>query len=139
MPAAGCRRSCRLSRRSCLLRSAALFPVVSRSLHAIKKGRPRPASKEKEGQPRAWVDAASRAVTRMRDLISSLLGYARAGSAPVQWMTADLGDVFASVVADLGAEIKSAEAEVTTQGPLPSVSCDPVLARHLRQKGYLAC
>ncbi|BCJ46122.1 hypothetical protein GCM10010168_50710 [Actinoplanes ianthinogenes] len=86
-----------------------------------------------EGQPRAWVDAASRAVTRMRDLISSLLGYARAGSAPVRCVTADLGEVFGSVVDDLGAEIRAADAEVTAPGRLPSVSCDPVLARQLLQ------
>ncbi|WP_436520904.1 sensor histidine kinase [Actinoplanes sp. HUAS TT8] len=86
-----------------------------------------------EGQPRGWVDAASRAVTRMRDLIGSLLGYAQAGSAPVRCVTADLGEVFDSVVADLHAEIGATDAAVTAPGPLPQVSCDPVLARQLLQ------
>ncbi|GAA2701322.1 sensor histidine kinase [Actinoplanes palleronii] len=85
------------------------------------------------GQERAWVDAASRAVTRMRDLIGSLLGYAKAGSAPVQRVIADLGEVFDSVVADLRAEIVSSDAVVAAPWPLPSVSCDPVLARQLLQ------
>jgi signal transduction histidine kinase len=88
---------------------------------------------EVDDQARAWVDAASRAVIRMRDLISSLLGYAAAGSAPVRLMTADLGDVVHNVLADLGAAIAAAGAEVSTPGPLPSVSCDPVLARQLLQ------
>lgn len=86
-----------------------------------------------EGQPRGWVDAASRAVTRMRDLIGSLLGYAQAGSAPVRRVTADLGDVLESVVADLHAEIDASDATVSAPEPLPKVSCDPVLARQLLQ------
>ncbi|WP_269748409.1 sensor histidine kinase [Actinoplanes awajinensis] len=85
------------------------------------------------GQERAWVDAASRAVTRMRDLIGSLLGYAKAGSAPVQRVIADLGEVFDSVVADLRAEIVSSDAVVVAPWPLPPISCDPVLARQLLQ------
>ncbi|GIF12807.1 hypothetical protein [Actinoplanes teichomyceticus] len=76
-------------------------------------------------QERAWVDAASRAVTRMRELIGSLLGNARAGSAPVRRVPADLGEVFDSVVADLHAEIVAADAEVRAPEPLPAVSCDP--------------
>ncbi|GIF07354.1 sensor histidine kinase [Actinoplanes siamensis] len=86
-----------------------------------------------QGQPREWVDAASRAVTRMRDLIGSLLGYARAGSAPIRCVRAELGEVFDSAVADLHAEINAARAAVLAPTPLPQVSCDPVLARQLLQ------
>ncbi|GLW32564.1 sensor histidine kinase [Actinoplanes regularis] len=86
-----------------------------------------------DGQARDWVGAASRAVTRMRDLISSLLGYAQAGSAPIRSVTADLGEVFGSVLTDLQAEIRSADAEVSAPFPLPAVCCDPVLARQLLQ------
>ncbi|GAA2896619.1 hypothetical protein Acy02nite_61110 [Actinoplanes cyaneus] len=86
-----------------------------------------------DGRSRHWVGAASRAVTRMRDLIDSLLGYARAGSAPIRCVTADLGEVFDSVVADLRAEIDAGTATVTALGRLPRVSCDPVLARQLLQ------
>ncbi|BCY07354.1 ATP-binding protein [Actinoplanes sp. L3-i22] len=86
-----------------------------------------------DGQPRGWVDAASRAVTRMRDLIGSLLRYAQAGSAPIRRVMAGLGDIFDNAVADLHAEITAAGASVTAPDPLPEVSCDPVLARQLLQ------
>ncbi|MEV6350714.1 ATP-binding protein [Actinoplanes sp. NPDC051851] len=84
-------------------------------------------------QSASWVAAATRAVTRMRDLIGSLLGYARAGSAPVSRVRADLGDVFDQVTADLNAEIVSSCAEVVTPECLPEIACDPVLARQLLQ------
>jgi signal transduction histidine kinase len=86
-----------------------------------------------DGQDRSWVDAASRAVNRMRDLIDSLLGYAQAGSAPVCRVTVDLGEILGSVVADLRAQITSTDAEVFAPVRLPPVSCDPVLARPLLQ------
>jgi PAS domain S-box-containing protein len=86
-----------------------------------------------DGPPRDWVDAASRAVTRMRDLIGSLLRYAQAGSAPVRRVTVRLGDIFASAVADLHAEIIAAGASVTAPEVLPEISSDPVLARQLLQ------
>nr|WP_231956902.1 MULTISPECIES: ATP-binding protein [unclassified Actinoplanes] len=85
------------------------------------------------GQPRDWVDAASRAVTRMRDLIGSLLDYARAGSAPIRRTPSDLGDILTSVIADLNAEILASGARILSPAHLPVVSCDPVLARQLLQ------
>ncbi|MEV6302723.1 ATP-binding protein [Actinoplanes sp. NPDC051861] len=84
-------------------------------------------------ETRRWVDAANRAVTRMRDLIRSLLGYAQAGSAPVRLVPADLNDIAEQVLADLHAAIENAKAEVAVPAPLPAVSCDPVLTRQLLQ------
>jgi signal transduction histidine kinase len=85
------------------------------------------------GEARQWVGAAGRAVTRMRDLIRSLLGYAQAGSAPVRLSRVDLGEILDQVLADLREAIDEAAAQVSAPQPLPVVSCDPVLARQLLQ------
>ncbi|GAA0469600.1 hypothetical protein Aca07nite_40710 [Actinoplanes capillaceus] len=79
----------------------------------------------------AWVDEAARAVGRMRDLIDSLLGYARAGSAPVRTVHVPMKEVLDHVLADLNAEIVAAGARVSVPGPLPTVCGDPVLIRLL--------
>ncbi|MFC7529985.1 ATP-binding protein [Actinoplanes sp. GCM10030250] len=86
-----------------------------------------------DGRPRQWVDAAGRAVIRMRDLIDSLLGYARAGSAPVRRVRVPLKKLIDQVLTDLRAEIASCGARVSVPGALPEVSCDPVLVRQLLQ------
>ncbi|BEL08060.1 hypothetical protein Q0Z83_062510 [Actinoplanes sichuanensis] len=88
---------------------------------------------EVEGRPKQWADAASRAVTRMRDLIGSLLGYAQAGSAPVRRATADLAELFEQVRTDLRPAAGAAGATVEAPGPLPLVDGDPVLVRQLLQ------
>ncbi|MFC7529984.1 ATP-binding protein [Actinoplanes sp. GCM10030250] len=85
------------------------------------------------GDTRKWVDAATRAVTRMTDLIRSLLGYAQAGSAPVRRVPADLHEIADQALADLHAAVEDAGARVTVPAPLPAVSCDPVLTRQLLQ------
>jgi PAS domain S-box-containing protein len=88
---------------------------------------------EVTGDARRWVDAAGRAVTRMRDLIRSLLGYAQAGSAPVRRAPVDLGDILEQVLADLRGAIDEAGARVGVPAPLPVAACDPVLIRQLLQ------
>jgi PAS domain S-box-containing protein len=88
---------------------------------------------EVDGWPRQWADAASRAVTRMRDLIVSLLGYAQAGSAPVRPATADLADLFDQVRTDLRPAAEAAGASVEAPGRLPVADGDPVLIRQLLQ------
>jgi signal transduction histidine kinase len=88
---------------------------------------------EVDGRPKQWTEAASRAVTRMRDLIGSLLGYAQAGSAPVRRATADLADLFEQVRTDLRPAAEAAGATVEAAGPLPVADGDPVLIRQLLQ------
>ncbi|MEV6302724.1 ATP-binding protein [Actinoplanes sp. NPDC051861] len=83
--------------------------------------------------PVQWVDAAGRAVTRMRDLIDALLGYARAGSAPVVRMRVPLKSLIDHVVLDLRTEIETAGARVSVPSALPELWCDPVLVRQLLQ------
>ncbi|WP_433795144.1 sensor histidine kinase [Actinoplanes sp. CA-252034] len=88
---------------------------------------------EVDGRPAQWAESASRAVTRMRDLIRSLLGYAQAGSAPVRRVTADLAELFEQVRVDLRPAAEAAGATVEAGGPLPCVDGDPVLIRQLLQ------
>ncbi|MBO3741248.1 PAS domain-containing protein [Actinoplanes sp. NEAU-H7] len=88
---------------------------------------------EVEGRPRKWVEAATRAVNRMRELIRSLLDYAQAGSAPVRLGAADLADLFEQVRGDLAPAAEAAGAVVEAPGPLPVATGDPVLIRQLLQ------
>ena len=88
---------------------------------------------EVQGRPLSWVEAAARAVLRMRDLIGSLLGYARAGSAPVRRVTVDLADIVEQVRTDLRPAAEAAGAVVAAEGTLPAVAGDPVLLRQLLQ------
>ncbi|WP_433795143.1 sensor histidine kinase [Actinoplanes sp. CA-252034] len=69
----------------------------------------------------------------MRDLIDALLGYARAGSAPVRALTVPLDAVVEEVLNDLDPQIVAAGARVRVAGPLPVVIGDPVLLRQLLQ------
>jgi PAS domain S-box-containing protein len=85
------------------------------------------------GEPAKWVAACARAVNRMHELIGSLLQYAQAGSAPVHREPADLGDIVDQVLADLRALVESTSAVVAVPERLPTVACDPVLARQLLQ------
>ncbi|HWS38869.1 MAG TPA: ATP-binding protein [Actinoplanes sp.] len=88
---------------------------------------------EVQGRPAQWVESAIRAVTRMRDLIGSLLDYAQAGSAPVHRVPTDLADIFEQVRTDLRPAAEAAAATVETSGGLPTVAGDPVLIRQLLQ------
>ncbi|WP_308285436.1 sensor histidine kinase [Actinoplanes hulinensis] len=88
---------------------------------------------EVEGRPRKWVEAATRAVSRMRELIRSLLDYAQAGSAPVRPGEADLADLFEQVQGDLAPAASAAGAVVEANQPLPVATGDPVLIRQLLQ------
>ncbi|SDT48350.1 sensor histidine kinase [Actinoplanes derwentensis] len=88
---------------------------------------------EVQGRPAQWVEAAGRAVTRMRDLIGSLLDYAQAGSAPVHRVATDLADIFEQVRTDLRPAAQAAGASVETSGGLPTLAGDPVLIRQLLQ------
>ncbi|KHD78067.1 histidine kinase [Actinoplanes utahensis] len=88
---------------------------------------------EVHGEPLRWADAASRAVTRMRDLIRALLDYAQAGRAPVRRATADLADICEHVRTDLRPAAEEAGAVVEVAGTLPEVAGDPVLIRQLLQ------
>jgi signal transduction histidine kinase len=88
---------------------------------------------EVDGRPKQWAESASRAVTRMRDLIQSLLGYAQAGSAPVRRVTVDLADLFEQVRTDLRTAAEAAGAVVEAAGALPVADGDPVLIRQLLQ------
>ncbi|WP_328469193.1 ATP-binding protein [Actinoplanes sp. NBC_00393] len=86
-----------------------------------------------DGRALGWADAAGRAVVRMRDLIVALLDYARAGSAPVRRVRVPLKNLLDQAMLDLRAEIEAAGARVSVTGPLPVLSCDPVLIRQLLQ------
>ncbi|GIE75356.1 hypothetical protein Aph02nite_13060 [Actinoplanes philippinensis] len=90
---------------------------------------------ETAGHPRVagWVTSAAQAVARMRDLIDALLGYARAGSAPVRARAVPLDGVIGEVLHDLGPQIAAAGTRVVVPGPLPEVVGDPVLIRQLLQ------
>ncbi|MEU8662478.1 sensor histidine kinase [Actinoplanes philippinensis] len=90
---------------------------------------------ETAGHPRVagWVTSAAQAVARMRDLIDALLGYARAGSAPVRTLVVPLDGVIGEVLHDLGPQIAAAGTRVVAPGPLPEVVGDPVLIRQLLQ------
>ncbi|WP_430788972.1 sensor histidine kinase [Actinoplanes sp. G11-F43] len=88
---------------------------------------------EVQGRPAQWVEAATRAVTRMRELIGSLLDYAQAGSAPVHRVPVDLSDITDQVRTDLRPAAQAAGATVEVPGALPTVAGDPVLLRQLLQ------
>ncbi|GAA1624382.1 sensor histidine kinase [Actinoplanes couchii] len=88
---------------------------------------------EVSGRPLQWVEAAGRAVTRMQNLIRSLLDYAQAGSAPVHRVPTDLADIFEQVRTDLAPAAQAAGAGVEAPGRLPVVAGDPVLIRQLLQ------
>jgi signal transduction histidine kinase len=79
------------------------------------------------------VEAAARAVVRMRELIDALLDYARAGSAPVRALPVRLDDVLDQVLHDLAPEIEATGAQVGVARPLPTVIGDPVLIRQMLQ------
>ncbi|MBO3741249.1 PAS domain-containing protein [Actinoplanes sp. NEAU-H7] len=91
--------------------------------------------RDEDGSERValFVDEAAQAVGRMRDLIDSLLGYARAGSAPVRAVHVPMKEVLDHVLTDMNAEIVAAGARVSVPGPLPAVYGDPVLIRLLVQ------
>ncbi len=80
-----------------------------------------------------WVTSAAQAVARMRDLIDALLGYARAGSAPVRAQAVPLRELIDEVLHDLAPEITAAGARIRVPGPLPEVIGDSVLIRQLLQ------
>jgi signal transduction histidine kinase len=86
---------------------------------------------EDDEQVDTWIRQARRAVGRMSGLITSLLSYARAGSAPCRLETADLGDLAEQAVNDLRSGIDGAVLVVPPD--LPVVDCDPTLIRQLLQ------
>jgi signal transduction histidine kinase len=88
-----------------------------------------------EPDPRitGWVTSAARAVARMRDLIDALLGYGRAGSAPVRALAVPLKGLIDEALHDLDPEIAAAGSRVSVPGTLPEVTGDPVLLRQLLQ------
>ncbi|WP_045747374.1 MULTISPECIES: ATP-binding protein [Actinoplanes] len=88
---------------------------------------------EAQGLSLKWVESAGKAVERMRDLIGSLLDYARAGSAPVRLQEVDLADIVEQVRLDLGSDADAANARISAEGALPAVAGDPVLVRQLLQ------
>jgi signal transduction histidine kinase len=85
------------------------------------------------GDPLAtrWIAAGTRAVGRMSKLITSLLSYARAGSAPCRVEPADLTDLVDQAVNDLRAGLDGAV--VVVPPDLPVLACDPTLIRQLLQ------
>ena len=84
-------------------------------------------------QARKWVTNAANAVTRMQQLIESLLSYAGVGNAPCRTAPADLGDVLDQALMDLRGYIKDSGAHVTVTTALPTVACDATLIRQLLQ------
>jgi len=70
-----------------------------------------------------WIAFIVDACARMDDLIRALLDLSRVGIDAKAFESTDLGAVLATVVADLGATLSEAEAEVVF-GDLPTVRCD---------------
>ncbi|NAZ87045.1 sensor histidine kinase [Kineococcus indalonis] len=83
-------------------------------------------------QALAWITAARRGTGRMKELISALLGYARAGGSTCRRERVQLDDVVDQAVLDLRASIAAAGARVSAE-PLPAVQGDAVLLRQLLQ------
>ncbi|MDP9432636.1 MAG: ATP-binding protein [Actinomycetota bacterium] len=79
-----------------------------------------------------WIATATKGVTRMQGLITSLLTYAQAGSATCRQERADLTDVLEQSVLDLRVQVEEAAAQVLAED-LPHVYGDPTLLRQLLQ------
>jgi signal transduction histidine kinase len=82
---------------------------------------------------RRWLGAVLSATDRMTQLIDSLLRYAQAGAEVLRARPTDVGHVLDLVATDLDRHIADAGADVTRDGPLPTVHCDPVAVRQLLQ------
>ena len=78
---------------------------------------------------REFIGFAVDGATRMKQLINDLLGYSRAGNAPLKLETVDTEALVASVVETLSLQIEETHGQVAV-GPLPTVKADPIqLAR----------
>ncbi|MFI5841328.1 ATP-binding protein [Catenuloplanes sp. NPDC051500] len=84
-------------------------------------------------QARGWIGTASRSVIRMQGLIQALLTYARVGNAPTVRRPTDVAEVLGHAMVDLRTTIRDNQATVRGADALPSVDCDPTLARQLLQ------
>jgi light-regulated signal transduction histidine kinase (bacteriophytochrome) len=68
---------------------------------------------------------------RMRDLVSGLLTYSRAGTRASSFRKVDLESLFNSIAVELHAVITEHQAVVERDGPLPTVFGDPVQLQQL--------
>jgi light-regulated signal transduction histidine kinase (bacteriophytochrome) len=71
-------------------------------------------------------------IVRMENLINSLLGYARVGTARLDVKRVDFNEIIDQVIADLQAEIEKSDAVVTSD-PLPTLWADGTQIRQLFQ------
>lgn len=84
------------------------------------------------GGGRDYLDRMQGASERMLELIGDLVRYARVTSQAKGFEQTDLGDVVASVVSDLGEQIRREKGTVDIK-PLPTVEVDTVQMRQLFQ------
>ncbi len=78
-----------------------------------------------DDEAQEFIGFAVDGATRMKRLINDLLGYSRAGNAPMKLETVEAGDLVATVLAQLALHVSETGAEVEV-GPLPKVRVDPV-------------
>ncbi|MGH7937074.1 MAG: sensor histidine kinase [Chthoniobacterales bacterium] len=98
---------------------------------AIQLVSARPAIKS-DAKCKEWFDSISAEITRMSDLVETLLAYGRVGAAAVNLSECDCESVLAVVRRALRAELENAGAEITND-PLPVIRADPVLLDELFQ------
>jgi signal transduction histidine kinase len=80
-----------------------------------------------------YIDFAVDGAKRMQVLINDLLAFSRVGRVGTEHRPVAMDDAAADAVADLGAAIDEAGAQVTIDGPLPVVSGDRSLLTSLLQ------
>ena len=87
-----------------------------------------------DGSPdraRHALDRMERAANRMSAMIDTLLAYTTARDAPLRIRPVDLGALVAEVLHDRTAHLPPAELPQLDLGPLPAVSADPAMLRHV--------
>jgi PAS domain S-box-containing protein len=85
-----------------------------------------------DARAREGIEQIRLSAKRMQGLIDGLRVYARLGATQIDRRPVSLGEVVEQTVSTLGAQLASAEAEVTV-GELPQVDGDPVLLGQLVQ------
>lgn len=79
-----------------------------------------------------YIERMQKATSRMQTLISDLLSFSRVTSKSQPFVSTDLGEIAAGVLADLEARIEQAGGKVEI-GELPSIEAEPLQMRQLFQ------